>query len=446
MADASRKRAARLPEPSLRPLVTAGLATVALMFVGFGGWAATAKLSGAIIAPGTVVVETSVKKVQHPNGGIVGAILVKEGQKVMAGDPLVRLDDTITRANLQIINQQLYELLVVGARLELELSLGPELGDQKEFKFPVSLSERADDPYIQSLFATETIAYQARRATCSTQRSQFDERIAQQKEEVAGLTDQLKANVKELEFIGEEIKGLEQLETKQLVTTTKMVERRREAARLVGDQSRLRAAAAQAKGKAAEIELQKSSHFQQQRADIVQERREVRAKQVELQERKIAAEDQLNRIDLRSPQTGIVHELAVHTVGGVIEAGEQVMLIVPDNDELSIELHLRPNDIDQISVGQKANLRFTALSQTTTPELLGTVTRLGADITRETSSGQSYFVARVGVAAVELKKLKISKLVPGMPVEAYIETGQRTALSYLLKPFSDQWGRAFRED
>lgn len=444
MADVSRERAL-LPEPSLRPLVLAGLATVALLFVGFGGWAATAKLSGAIIAPGTVVVETSVKKVQHPNGGIVGAILVKEGQKVLAGDPLMLLDDTITRANLQIINRQLYELLMRGDRLELELTLGPDLSAQKEFKFPVSLAQRADDPYIQSLFATETIAYEARRATCSSQKSQFDERIAQQKEEVASLTDQLKANAKELEFIGEEIKGLEQLETKQLVTTTKMVERRREAARLAGDQSRLRASAAQAKGKAAEIELQKLSHFQQQRQDIVQERREVHAKQVELQERQIAAEDQLKRTDLRSPQTGVVHELAVHTVGGVIEAGEQVMLIVPDNDELSVELHLRPNDIDQISIGQKSTLRFTALNQATTPEILGTVTRLGADLTHETTSGQSYFVARVGVDAGELKKLNGSKLVPGMPVEAYIETGQRTALSYLLKPFSDQWGRAFRE-
>jgi HlyD family secretion protein len=441
-----RNERALLPEPSLRPLVLVGLSTVAVLFVGFGGWAATAKLSSAVIAPGTVVVETSVKKVQHSIGGIVGAILVKEGQKVMAGDPLIRLDDTITRANLQIINKQLYELLLRGERLALELTLGPDLSEQKEFKFPASLSEFADDPYIQSLFATETIAYLARRATCSSQKSQFDERIEQQKEEAVGLTDQITANAKELEFIGEEIKGLERLETKQLVTTTKMVERRREAARLLGDQSRLRAAAAQAKGKAAEIALQKLSHFQQQRQDIVQERREAHAKQVELQERQIAAEDQLRRTDVRSPQTGVVHELAVHTVGGVIEAGAQIMLIVPDNDELSVELHLRPNDIDQISIGQKSMLRFTALNQATTPEILGTVTRLGADVTHETSSGQSYFVARVGVDAGELEKLKTSKLVPGMPVEAYIETHQRTALSYLVKPFSDQWGRAFREN
>jgi HlyD family secretion protein len=172
----------------------------------------------------------------------------------------------------------------------------------------------------------------------------------------------------------------------------------------------------------------------------------MRAKQVELQERQVAAEDQLKRTDLRSPQSGVVHELAVHTVGGVIEAGEQVMLIVPDNEALSIELHLRPSDIDQISIGQKAALRFTALNQSTTPEVHGTVTRLGADLTREVSTGQSYFVARVGVDAGELAKLKMSKLVPGMPVEAYIETGQRTALSYLMKPFTDQWGRAFREN
>ena len=433
-------------EPSLRPLLTAVLATVTLLFVGVGGWAATATLSGAVIAPGTVVVETSVKKVQHPNGGIVGAILVKEGDKVMAGDPLVRLDDTLTRANLQIINQQLDELQMRGARLELELSLGPVLDQLKEFEFPASLAGRAGDTYVQSLFATEKIAYEARRATCGSQNSQFDERIAQLDEEVMGLTDQIEANVKEVGFIAQEIEGLVQLEAKQLVTLAKMVERRRLAARLAGEQSQLRASAAQAKGKIAEIKLQKLSHFQQQRTDIVNERREVQVKQVELQERQITAQDQLKRTQLRSPQTGVVHQLAIHTVGGVIEPGEPVMLIVPDNDDLSIEVEIRPSDIDQVFVGQKSTLRFTGLSHGTTPEISGTITRVGADVTRRAPSGQNYFVARVSVDVGEIDKLNRSRLVPGMPVEVYMQTSERTPLAYLLKPFSNQVDRAFRED
>jgi HlyD family secretion protein len=435
-----------LPEPSLRPLITTALATVSLLFVGVGGWAATTELSGAVIAPGTVVVETSVKKVQHPTGGIVGAILVKEGDKVVAGDPLIRLDDTLTRANLQIINRQLDELEMRGARLELELALGPLLDAKKEFEFPNVLSHRMSDSYVQSLFATEKIAYEARRETCSSQNSQFDERIAQLREEVVGLTDQIGANLKEVGFITEEIGGLEQLEAKQLVTTGKMVERRRQAARLLGEQSQLRASAAQAKGKIAEIELQKLSHFQQQRTDINKERREVQAKLVELKERQIAAEDQLRRTELRSPQTGVVHELSVHTVGGVIEPGEQVMLIVPNNDDLGIEVQIRPGDIDQVSVGQKSALRFTSLNHGTTPEISGTVTRVGADLAHHEASMPSYFVARVSVDSAELKKLHGVKLVPGMPVEVYIETGERTALSFLMKPLSDQASRAFREN
>jgi HlyD family secretion protein len=424
-----------------------GLAVVLLMFGGLGVWAARTQIAGAVVANGTVVVETSVKKVQHPTGGVVGAILVKEGDKVMAGDPLIRLDDTVTRANLQIINRQLDELMMRGARLGLELDLGPEFAENKEFTFPTTLLQRADDPYVQSLFATEKIAYSARRETCSSQKSQFDERVAQLKEEAAGLTSQIEANAKEVDYIGEELKGLEQLETKQLVTTTKMVERKREAARLAGQQSQLRASAAQAKGKIAETELQKLSHFQQLRADIVKEQREVQAKEVELKERQVTAEDQLRRTDLRSPQTGVVHELNVHTVGGVIEPGEQIMLIVPEGDKLVIEARIDPRDIDQVRASKSANVRFPAFNTRTTPEFKGTVSRVSADLNHDQQKGLSYYVARVVLNDADVQDMVRDGLTlsPGMPAEVLIQTSERTALSYLLKPLEDAMAHAFKE-
>jgi HlyD family secretion protein len=432
-------------DQSIRSYQRMGLAAMLLCVGGAAAWAASVQLSGAVVATGTVVVETSVKKIQHGSGGIVGEIFVKEGAKVQAGDILVKLDQTLARANLQIINQQIDELEMRDARLELELSADPLTTNAKAFDFPARFAGRAGDPYVASLYATEKIAYDARLATCSSQNSQFGEKIAQLREEVSGIEEQIKATTKEIAYIRSEIDGLEQLEAKQLVPKTKMVERKREEAHLVGQQSQLRASAAQTKGRIAEIELQKSNHFEQLRTVSVNERREAQTKLVELKERQIAALDQLKRTDIRSPQTGIVHELTVHTVGGVISPGEQIMLIVPDGDDLSIDVVVQPGDISQVTVGQKSRLHFTGLHNRMAPEIEGTVTRVGADLSRNDSNRTQYFLARVSVDASERQKLKDAKIVPGMPVEVYVETNSYSAMSYLIKPITDQFRRALRE-
>ena len=432
-------------DQSIRSYRRLGLATLLLCLGGAAAWAATVKLSGAVVATGTVVVETSVKKIQHASGGIVGEIFVKDGARVKAGDVLVKLDHTLARANLQIINQQIDEHEMQDARLELELSSDPLTPNLADFDFPARFASRSDDPYILTLYATEKIAYEARRATCSSQNSQYNERIAQLREEVSGLEEQLKATSKEIGFIRSEIEGLEQLEAKQLVTTTKMVERRREEANLVGRQSQLQATAAQTRGKIAEIELQKANHFDQLRTVSVNERRELRTKLVELKERQIAAQDQLKRTDIRSPQNGIVHDLSVHTVGGVISPGEQIMLIVPDEDDLSVEVTIAPGDIGQVSVGQKAMLRFSGLHTKMDSEIAGTVSRVGADLSQSETGRTQYFLARVSVDPEEVQKLKDANIVPGMPVEVYVETNTYTAIAYLIQPLADQFRRALRE-
>lgn len=432
-------------DQSIRAYRRLGILALLLCMGGAAAWAATVQLSGAIVATGTVVVETSVKRIQHASGGIVGEILVKDGDKVKSGDVLVKLDQTLARANLQIINQQIDEFEMRDARLELELSAGPLTTNSQEFDFPSRFSGRSNDPYLATLYVTEKIAYDARRATCSSQNSQFDERITQMKEEVSGLEEQNKATAKEIEFIRSEIEGLEDLEAKQLVTKTKMVERKREEAQLVGRQSQLRANAAQTKGKIAEIELQKANHFEQLRTVSVNERRETQTKLVELKERQIAAQDQLKRTDIRSPQNGLVHELSVHTVGGVIGPGEQIMLIVPDDGDLSVDVAIQPSDISQVSVGQKSILRFTGIHNGRAPEITGSVTRVGADLSRNDQGRAQFFMARVSVDAQEMQKLKDAKIVPGMPVEVFVQTNTYTAMAYLMKPIADQFRRALRE-
>jgi HlyD family secretion protein len=246
-------------------------------------------------------------------------------------------------------------------------------------------------------------------------------------------------------LIGEELSGLEILESKQLVTATRMVALRREAARLDGELGQLKASAAQAKGRIAEIELQILRIGQDLKSEVTRELREIQAKQAELSERRVAAADQVMRVEIRAPQTGRVHQLAVHTVGGVVAAGETLMLLVPAGDKLVLDARIAPKDIDQVLESDTALIRFAAFSQRTTPELTGNISGISADLARDPITGEGYFVARVEIDEAELARLEGKTLVPGMPAEVQIRTQDRTALSYLMKPIEDQIARAFKE-
>jgi HlyD family secretion protein len=219
----------------------------------------------------------------------------------------------------------------------------------------------------------------------------------------------------------------------------------REAARLEGERGQILSAMAQGKGKLAEIDLQVIQIDRDAASEVGRELREVEGKIGELIERKVAAEDQMRRIDIRAPQSGLVHQSVVHTVGGVVAPGETLMLIVPETDQLAVEAKVAPNDIDQLSIGQPALLRFTAFSQRTTPEINGRVSQIGADITTDTRTGISYYTVRVSFAPEEAARLGEVRLVPGMPVEAMMKTADRKVISYLIKPLQDQLTRAFRE-
>ena len=425
---------------SIHQHLLAGGLIVLLLAGGVGGWASTTQIAGALIAQGSVVVDSNVKKVQHPTGGVVGKLNVQDGDRVKAGDILVQLDDTITRANLAIVTKGLDELAARKARLEAERD-GAE-----SITFPPELLPRSNtDAAVAVALANEKKLFELRRSARLGQKAQLKQRITQLGDEIRGLTAQQEAKGREITLIGQELAGVRELWKNNLVQITRLTALERDGARLEGERAQLLASVAQAKGKITETELQIIQIDQDLSSEVAKDMREVDAKFGEFVERKVAAEDQLKRIDLRAPQDGIVLESKVHTVGGVIPAGDAIMLIVPETDNLQVEAKVNPHDIDQVQVGQSAVLRFSAFNLRTTPEINGTVTRVSADTTTDQRTGQNYYTTRIAMPKNEIARLGDIKLIPGMPVEAFVQTGERSVLSYLVKPLQDQFMRAFRE-
>jgi len=424
---------------SIKRHVVAGVAVVIVLVGGVGGWAATTQLSGAVIAPGSIVVDSNVKKVQHPTGGVVGEVRARDGDRVKLGDIVVRLDETVTRANLAIVSKGLNELRSRKARLEAERD-GTEA-----IAFPDDLLSREIDPDVAGAVSSERKLFQLRRTARIGQKAQLRERIAQLQEEIGGLTAQQKSKAREVTLIERELEGVQELYKKNLIQLTRLTQLEREATRLEGERAQLTASVAQAKGKIAELQLQILQIDQELSSEVAKEMRDVDAKIGEFVERKVTAEDQLKRIDIRSPQDGTVFQSNVHTVGGVVTAGDAIMLIVPEADKLTVEAKVSPQEIDQLQVGQQALLRFTTFNQRTTPEIYGTIARISADITTDQRTGLSYYTVRISLPPEEVARLGEVKLVPGMPVESFVQTGERTVISYLVKPLYDQLTRAFRE-
>ncbi|MER8435245.1 HlyD family type I secretion periplasmic adaptor subunit [Mesorhizobium sp. M1312] len=425
---------------TIRRYLLGGVATCILLVGGAGSLAAVTELSGAVIASGKLVVDSNVKKVQHPTGGVVGQIFVREGDAVQSGKVLIRLDETITRANLAIVTKSLDEFEARLARLEAERD------GKGSIIFPASLVSRQDAPEVGRATAGEQSLFEFRRQARAGQKAQLEERVAQLAEEVSGLTEQRDAKSQEIKLIGFELEGMRLLWRRKLVSIDRITALERDAVRLKGEHGQLTASIAQAKGRIAETRLQIIQIDQDLRSEVASELRDVQAKISEYVERKVSAEDQLKRIDIRSPQNGVVHQLGVHTVGGVISPGELIMLIVPVTDDLTVEARVAPQDIDQLTPGQSATLRLSAFNQQTTPELNGAVSKISADLNVDEKTGAGFYTVHVVLPRTELARLKGLTLAPGMPVEVFFSTGDRTMLSYLVKPLADQIQRAFREE
>lgn len=419
--------------------ILAGCVAAVVLVGGVGVWAATTELSGAVIAAGTVVVESNVKKIQHLSGGVVARLFVREGSRVTEGDLLLRLDDTVLKANLAVVTKNLNVMLARKARLEAERDGRPTI------EWPEDLVARRGDPDVAQAVAGEQRLFELRRDARNGQKIQLGERIAQLQEEIGGQLALQKAKREEIGLIEKELEGVKTLWDQNLVVLSRLTALSRESTRLSGELAQSISATAQSRGKITEIRQQIIQIDQELGSEVARDLREVDAKIGEFIERKVAAEDQLARVEIRAPLAGFIHQLAVHTVGGVVSPGEAIMLIVPEADRLSIEAKVSPQEIDQLYIGQPTGLRFTAFNQRTTPEISGTVTRISADTSQDQRNGQSYFTVRAAAPVDELQRLGSSRLVPGMPVEMFAKTYDRSVMSYFLKPLSDQIARAFRE-
>ncbi len=424
---------------AIRRHTIAGVAVVIFLTGGVGVWAGTMHIAGALIAPGTIVVDSNVKKVQHPTGGVVGEVRVHDGDHVKAGDLLVRLDDTVARASLAIVTKGLTEFEARRARLAAERDRADTI------KFPDGLLQRENDPDVAQVLAAERKLFDLRRAARAGQKAQLRERIEQLGKEINGFTSQQISKEKEVTLIQHELEGVHELFQKNLVPMTRVTALERDATRLDGERGQLVASIAQAKGKVAELNLQIIQVDEDASSEVAKEMREVEGKIGEFVERKIAAADQLKRTDIRAPQAGTVFQSTVHTVGGVIPPGDPMMIIVPDAENLAVEARVNPQDIDKVQVTQPAVLRFSAFDTRTTPEIFGKVTRVSADTTLDQRTGQSYYTIRIALEREQMERLGNVRLVPGMPVDAFVQTGERTVIAYLMKPLSDQIVKAFRE-
>lgn len=410
------------------------------LLIGVGGWAATAEFSGAVVAHGSLVVESEVKKVQHPTGGVISELRVRDGDRVTAGDVIVRLDETVTQANLAVVRKALNEALAQQARLEAERD------GVTDVVFPRELSTAAESsPDVAALLSGERRLFELRGTARSGLKAQHLERIGQMRDQIRAFSEQIVAKDREASLITQELEGVRDLHSKKLVSITRLNALERDAARITGEKGTLVSSVAQAKGKITETELQILQIDEDLRTEVGKTLADLRGKISELVERKVAAEDQLKRVDIRAPQSGTVHQMAVHTIGGVASPGETLMLIVPASDRLTVQARVRPQDIEQVYSGQRAGLRFSALNQRTTPEIEGEVSRVSPDLTVDQRTGQDYYTLRVAILDGELERLGGAKVGPGMPVEVFVRTQQRTVLSYFAKPLADQIARAFRE-
>ena len=429
---------------TIRHLNLLGGTALVLGLGGFGGWASTTDIAGAVIASGSVVVESNVKKVQHLNGGIVGEILVKEGSAVEAGQVLLRLDDTLTRATLGVVQSQLDLYVAREARLLAERD------GLANIAFPDESAGAVQREAASSAMAGERKLFESRREGLDGQREQLRERIAQTTEEIRGLAAQQESKDSEIGYVGEELSSVTDLYAKKLVSLARLKQLQRDEARLQGERGQLIADIARSRAKIAETQQQILQLDQDFRTDVLKELRETQAKIAELQERANAASDELKRTEIRSPQAGIVYQLQVHTIGGVVGKGETIMQIAPRADPLIVEAKVAPQDIDQVDVGAPVRIRIEAGNKRTMRDLEGRVTVVSPDVTHEQPAApaglptQQYYVARVSLSE-DVGALGGLQLVPGMPVEVYIRTQDRTPLDYLLKPLHEQIARTFRE-
>jgi HlyD family type I secretion membrane fusion protein len=428
------------PWLDLRASILGGTIVIGLVFGGLIGWAATAPLASAVIAPGAVVVEGKRKLIQHLEGGIVERILIEDGQQVAAGQLLLRLDETHARSTFGVLRTALDSARILEARLLAERDGAAELN------LPSRLDERRGDPTVAEMMRAQQALFAARRTSLLGQQEILRQRIASSDKEITGLEAQQVSLEEQGGLAERELKGLRDLLNKGLAPLTKVLALEREAVRLKGSHGERIADIARAQIRVGETQLQILQADRAFSESVAKEVRDVQTQIADLEERLGAARGTLDHIDVRAPAAGIVVGLTAYTVGGVIKAGETIMEIVPGAQRLIVEAQVQPNDIDNVALGMDTDLRLSALKQRTTPTLRGRLVYVSADRLTDPRTGQPYYLARAEFAPGELSRIAPQVLQAGMPAEVKIKTRERTALAYLLQPMVDAMGRSWRED
>lgn len=428
---------------SLNRQLWAGSILGLVLIGGLGSWAALASLQSAVIAPGTVVVQTAKKKVQHQDGGIVAEIGVKDGDKVAAGSILFRLDGKQLEAELGVLQKRMFELTARRWRLAGERDGVNELGNPDDVS---DLHKFVVDGTAMPILAVQRRLFGMKRDVLDSRKKQLGQRIEQLGQEVEGLERVKSAHEKQLEILQVEIADLADLRKKGLVQRPRVNALEREEAKLIGEIGKMQTEIARAKGKITETELQLLELGENHRTEALKELQSVEADLSQLAEHRRGLEDKLQRLDIRSPATGRVHEVAVHTVGGVIGAGEMLLYVVPDADDLVIDARVQLQQIDNVREGMPARIRFTAFNQRTTPELGAHVLWISPDQTTPEANQEPYFKVRLRLDKGEIERLQGLEIAAGMPAEVLITAQERTVASYLMKPLFDQFNRAFREE
>ncbi|MFM2350704.1 MAG: hypothetical protein RIR04_1670 [Pseudomonadota bacterium] len=441
------KRALALPPApnaatwSARQPIWTGIATVALLIAFFGGWGMMTTISGAIVAPGLVQVEQNRQVVQHPDGGVVAEIAVQEAQTVTSGDLLIRLDGAQIKAELAIVEGQLFDAMARKARLQAERD------DLTDLIFPAELTDLAvTRPDVAEQIEGQKRLFVARLETQNAQIDQLGQRLDQIASQSEGIAAQMAAINDQIALLTPEIADQQTLLDKGLTQSARIMDLKREVARLDGNRGEMQSNLAQAEGKATETKLQILQIKSARREEANAQLRDMGDKTLELAERRRALTEQVNRLEIRAPVSGIVLGLAVTTPQSVIRPADPILYIIPQDRPLIIIAQIPPIHVDEVRVGQVVRVSFAAFSARTTPELIGTLTTISADAMTDQASRQSFYRAEITLDAGEMAKLQGNKLVPGMPVQAFISTGDRTPMAYLLKPFTDYFHMAMREE
>ena len=417
-----------------------GFACVAIAIGGFGGWAATAPIASAVITRGSITVDSKRKAVQHLEGGIVKEILVRDGQRVGAGQVLLRLDETRARASLAILSG------AYNAERAREARLFAERDERNHIEFPKELVDRRHIAAVRAVLEGQRRLFRARQRAMAGEIEILEQRSAQYQQQIAGLHAQQRAKERQIALISAELKDLMALYRRGHTTRRRILALQREAAKLEGERGEHIADVAKAKTAVGETKLRMLQIRKKVREEVVAQLREVQSRAQGLVERITAATHVLNHIEIRAPVGGTVVGMNISTVGGVIRAGETILEIVPGQDRLIVEARVRPEDVDNVAIGMPADINLTGLKRRTSRAIPGRVTYISADSLSDRRSGLSYYLVRVEITGSLFRTIGDKPLQPGMPAEVILKSGNRTAMQYLVQPILDSMNRAWREE